>query len=167
VLKSRGIPIVVIEQNRRRVEELRARGVPAVYGEATAAGVLDAAHVDRARLIVVAVPDGFQVPRIIELARRANRRIDTVVRAHSEAELAHLERQGIGMAIMGERELALGMMDYALRSFGLTEDKARLVVQGIRTAGEGGAFERRPDPEPARAPELRPHPDKRDSAEAE
>jgi monovalent cation:H+ antiporter-2, CPA2 family len=167
VLKSQGVPIVAVEQNRRRAEELRARGVPAVYGDATAPGVLDAAHVGGARLLVVAVPDGFQVPRIIALARRANPQIDTVVRTHTEAELAHLERQGIGMAVMGERELALGMMSYALKSFGVTEDKARLLVQGIRTAGEGGAFERRPEPEPARAPELRPHAEKLDPAEAE
>jgi K+:H+ antiporter len=62
---------------------------------------------------------------------------------------------------MGARELALGLLDYALRTLGVPEDKARLIVQGVRTSGEGGAFERRPEPEPAprRAPELRPHRD--------
>ena len=44
---------------------------------------------------------------------------------------------------MGERELALGLLDYALRSLGTPEDKARLIVQSLRTRGEGGAFERR------------------------
>ena len=65
---------------------------------------------------------------------RVNPRIDTVVRAHREGEFAYLERQGVGLAVMGERELALGMMDYALRSLGLSQDKARLVVQGFRTS---------------------------------
>ena len=37
---------------------------------------------------------------------------------------------------MGERELALGMMDYALRSLGLPQDNARLVVQGFRMSAE-------------------------------
>lgn len=172
-LKAQGLPFVVVEQNRRRVEDLRARGVPAVYGDATTPGVLEAAHVDRARLVVIATPEGFQTRRIIELARQANPRIDTAVRTHSEGELAHLERQGVGTAIMGERELALGLIDYALRSLGISDAKARLIVQGVRTSGEGGAFERRPEAElPCGAPELRPHrggddgPDRRTEAGA-
>jgi CPA2 family monovalent cation:H+ antiporter-2 len=59
-----------------------------------------------------------------------------VVRAHADGEVDYLERQGVGMAVMGERELALGMMDYALRSLGLPQDKARLVVQGFRMSAE-------------------------------
>ena len=59
-----------------------------------------------------------------------------MARAHGNAELKYLERQGVGLALMGERELALGMMDYALRSLGLPEDKTRLVVQGFRVAAE-------------------------------
>jgi CPA2 family monovalent cation:H+ antiporter-2 len=87
-----------------------------------------------ARLLVIATPDPFQGRRILELARRVNPRIDTVVRTHREGELSYLERQGVGMAVMGERELTLSMMDYALRSLGLSETRARLVVQGFRTS---------------------------------
>ena len=158
-LRSQKLPIVVIDQNRRRVEVLRERGVPAVYGDATTPGVLEAAGTRRARLIVVATPQGYQTRRVLDLARRINPSIDTAVRTHSEAEVAHLERQGVGLAIMGERELAFGLMDYALRSFGSSDDKVRAVVQGVRVAGEGGVYERRHG-EPWRgAPELRQHRD--------
>jgi len=78
------------------------------------------------------------------------------VRTHSEGEVAHLERQGVGVAIMGERELAFGLMDYALRSLGLSDEKARIIVQSARVSGNGGAFERRPDEPSHGAPELRP-----------
>jgi len=156
-LRSQNLPVVVIDQNRRRVEALRERGVPAVYGDATTPGVLEAAGTRRARLIVVATPQGYQTPRILDLARRINPSIDTAVRTHSDAEVAHLERQGVGLAIMGERELAFGLMDYALRSLGSSGDRARYVVQEVRVAGEGGVYERRHS-EPWRgAPELRQH----------
>ncbi len=156
--KAQGLPFVVVEQNRRRVEDLRKRGLPAIYGNATAAGVLDAAQIRRASLLIVAAPQAYQVTRIIELARRANPRIDTVVRTYSEGELGYLERQGIGLAMMGERELALGMMNYGLRSLGLSAAKAQKIVQNVRTSGEGGAFGRRTDVETAQgAPELRRH----------
>jgi CPA2 family monovalent cation:H+ antiporter-2 len=157
VLQAQGLPLLVVDQNRRLVENLRQRGIHAVYGDATAAGVLKAARVDRARLLIVAIPEGFQLRRILELARKANPRIDTAVRTHSVGELAYLERHGVGAAIMGARELALGLTDYALRSLGIPENKARLIVQECRTSGEGAAFERRSDVEPPRpAPELLP-----------
>jgi CPA2 family monovalent cation:H+ antiporter-2 len=62
------------------------------------------------------------------------------------------------MALMGERELAFGMMDYALRSFGLSEDRVRLIVQGFRTSGQ--ASDRKTVPRQSdHAPDLRPHHD--------
>ena len=133
-LSEQGLPFIIVESNRWRAEELRAQGLPVVWGDAAAPGVLEAAHVEYARLLVIATPDPFQGRRILELARRVNPRIDTVVRTHREGELSYLERQGVGMAVMGERELALSMMNYALRSLGLSETRARVVVRDFRTS---------------------------------
>ena len=72
-LKAQGLPFVVVDEDRRRVEELRKRGPTAIYGDATAAGVLEATGVDRARLLILAIPQGFQKRRIIELARQTHR----------------------------------------------------------------------------------------------
>jgi CPA2 family monovalent cation:H+ antiporter-2 len=141
-LREQAMPHVVVERDRRRAEELRARGQAVVWGDAAAPGVLEAAHVESARLLVIAAPDAFQARRILEVARRANPRIDTVARAHGNAELTYLERQGVGLTLMGERELALGMMDYALRSLGLPQDKARLVVQGFRVSAEAAHWKK-------------------------
>jgi CPA2 family monovalent cation:H+ antiporter-2 len=33
-LKAQGFPFVVVDEDRRRVEELRKRGLPAIYGDA-------------------------------------------------------------------------------------------------------------------------------------
>ena len=154
-LKAQGLPIVVVEQDRRRVEALRARDVAAVYGDASTPGVLKAARADRARLIVIATPEGFQTRRIIALARELNPDIAIAVRTHSELEVEHLEKQGVGIAIMGEREMAFGLLDYALRSLGVSDDKARIAVQHLRVSGKGGAFERRTDEPVYRAPELK------------
>jgi CPA2 family monovalent cation:H+ antiporter-2 len=159
-LKSQGLPIVAIDQDRQRVEALRQRGLPAIYGDATTPGVLEAAGIDKARLIVIATPEGYQTRRIIELARGLNPGIDTAVRTHSDSEVAYFERKGIGVAIMAERELAFSLMDYALQRLGTSAEKARMVVQGLRVSGEGGVYERRPDKPVRSAPELRPHRDK-------
>jgi CPA2 family monovalent cation:H+ antiporter-2 len=156
-LRSRGFSVVAIDQDRRRVEALRKRGIYAVYGDATTPGVLNAAGAGKARLIIIATAEGYQTRRILELARELQPQIDTAVRTQSEAEVAHLEQMGVGIAIMGERELAFGLMDYGLRRLGVPRDEARQIVQAIRLKGEGGVYERRPSASFRGAPELRPH----------
>jgi monovalent cation:H+ antiporter-2, CPA2 family len=126
------LPFTVIEKDWRQVESLRKQGVTAVYGDASAPGVLEAAGVGNAKLLIVALPDGFVARRILELARRKNHSIDTAVRTHSDSEMAHLSSNGVGRAVMAEREVAFGLTDYALQSLGLDEEKARTLLQQVR-----------------------------------
>lgn len=156
-LLDQKLPVVVVDKNRRRIEALRARGIRAIYGDAATAGVLEAAGTGSARLLVIAAPEGFQTRRIIEIARLLNPAIDTAVRTYSDAEVSHLEREGVGLAIMGVRELSFGLAEYALRSLGLSSRRAVAIIQKERISGEGGAFERRSDMPVREVPELRPH----------
>ncbi|GJE76914.1 YbaL family putative K(+) efflux transporter [Methylorubrum suomiense] len=145
------LPYVVVERDRRRVEELRAEGVPAVFGDAAAPGILDAADIASAHLLVVATPDSHQGRRLLAKARGINPGIDSVVRTHSDAERRRLEEDGVGLVLMAERELALGMMTYALRSLGVREGEARLFVDTSRAESQVA-----PATEPEQpAPELR------------
>lgn len=114
---SARIPYVVIEQNRQLVTTLRDEGLSVLYGDASVPGVLSKADINRARLLVVAIPDGFQVRQVVEIARTASPTIDIVARTHNEEERDYLQRQGVGLAVMGEHQLALAMMDYALDGF--------------------------------------------------
>ncbi len=114
-LAARGLAFVVVERRARVVDEhVKERGIPVVVGDASADGVLDAAGIAHARLLVVASPDGFYARRVLELARKVNPRIATVVRTHSAAEREYLAKQGVDHAVMGEHELALAMSGYAL-----------------------------------------------------
>ena len=149
------LPYIVIDRDRRRVEELRARGIRAVFGHAVAPGILAAAGIDRAALLIIATPGTNVTRHLLDIARKANPEIDTVVRTHSEVELAHLEKEGVGLAVMAERELALGMMGYALRSLGLSDGEARLFVQSSRRFDDAGMVPQAEAHEGA--PELRPH----------
>ena len=155
-LKTQGYPFVAVDADRRRVEALRQHGLTAIYGDATAAGVLDAAGVRQARLLIVAIPQGFQKRRIIELAREANPDIDTAARTYRASEVAYLKAQGVGLAIMGEREVGFGLLQYALCSLGLANESAAAIVLRARALGQGGAFDREGDVElPEPTPELR------------
>ena len=72
------------------------------------------------------------------------------MRANSESEVAALAGQGVGIAIMGEREVAFGLLDYALRRLGTAANAAQVFIQTMRGIGDGGAFERRPEEPGAR-----------------
>ncbi|MGE0733247.1 MAG: YbaL family putative K(+) efflux transporter [Alphaproteobacteria bacterium] len=129
-----GLPFVVVELDWKLVERLRKERMPVIFGDAAAPEVLEAAGVDRARLLIVALPDGFRAGQIVARARAMNPTIDTLARAHSDDETAFLERQGVGLALMGERELAFGMLRYSLRSLGLPADRTEAIVDGYRNA---------------------------------
>jgi len=155
-LKAWDLPYIVLDRDRRRVLDLRRDGTEAVFGDATMPGILQAADIAEARLIVVATPEAHTTRRIVELAREANPRIDTLVRTHNDGERRHFEEQGVGLVLMAERELAFGMTLYALRSLGLKEGEARIFVDSTRVESRSAPVEAEID---HGAPELRPHKD--------
>jgi len=113
-LRERGVRFVVAEQNRELVEELRRDGVHAVSGDASEPAVLIQAHIARARVLVIAVPDPFPARRMIEVARMVNPGVETVVRTHSDEEGELLRKESADKVFLGEHELALSMAGYVL-----------------------------------------------------
>ncbi|HEX3126346.1 MAG TPA: YbaL family putative K(+) efflux transporter [Thermoanaerobaculia bacterium] len=113
-LHGHGVHLVVAEQNRELVEELRSQGRHAVSGDAAEPAVLIQAHIARARMLVVALPDAFHARRVIELARMINPGVETVVRTHSEEEADLLRKESAGKVYLGEHELARSMTEHVL-----------------------------------------------------
>jgi CPA2 family monovalent cation:H+ antiporter-2 len=114
VLQERGMPFVVIEQNRELIEHLRKQAIPVVRGDASVEAILAQAHPETARMLVVATPDAFQARRMLEHARARNAHLDSVVRTHSDAEAEFLHESGFGTVLMAERELADQMSLYVI-----------------------------------------------------
>ena len=113
-LSAEGIPYVVAEGNREFVETLRARGVPAVWGDATTPDVLIQAHIRDARALVIATPETVQVRKMVEVARALNADIEVVVRSHNPEEAERLRSDGTGTVFVGESELASAMTRHVL-----------------------------------------------------
>lgn len=109
-----GVPYVVADQNREVVEQLRAQGIPAVYGDAAQPETLVQAHIARARMLVVATPESLGVRQMADTAKTLNPAIEIVVRSHNEDEARRLESEVVGKVFLGENELARAMTDYVL-----------------------------------------------------
>jgi CPA2 family monovalent cation:H+ antiporter-2 len=117
-LAGAGVPYLVLEQDRQTVTSLRERGIPAFFGDASRPGMLAQVNMAEARLLVGTAPEPFTARAIIMEARKANPAVDIVVRTHTDEERQYLEGMQVGQAVMGERELARAMADYALESCG-------------------------------------------------
>jgi CPA2 family monovalent cation:H+ antiporter-2 len=112
-LRDADRPIVVIEYNAKIVDEIRAEGVSVILGNAAVPGIMESANVANARLLINAIPNVFESGQIVERARALNSSIEVIVRAHSDAEVEHLKHHGAEVVIMGEREIARRMIDFA------------------------------------------------------
>ena len=119
-LAAEGVPYVVAEENREFVEALRARDIPAVWGDATEPSVLIQAHIRDAKALVIATPETIHVRKMVEIARALNPAIQIVVRSHNVEEAELLEREGAGTVFVGESELASSMVRHVLELVRLT-----------------------------------------------
>ena len=117
-LQQSKVTFVVAEDNRELVSRLRSRGMLAVSGDASEAAVLIQAHVARAKILVIATPDIARARKMLDIARRLNPTIETVVRTHSDGEAELMRREKVGRVFMGEHELARGMIRHVLEVAG-------------------------------------------------
>ncbi len=115
-LLEQGKAFIVIEDQIDVVKALRTDGIPAIYGNGVAPGLMEAANVATARWLLVAIPNPLEAGQIIERARKLNPHIEVIARAHSSADVLHLEKHGAHHTIMGEREIAEGMSNRVLQS---------------------------------------------------
>jgi monovalent cation:H+ antiporter-2, CPA2 family len=113
-LKGRA-PLVVIEDDVERAEDLRKAGFETVGGNAVKPEVLLEAGIAKATHLFVAVPNPFEAARIIEQARAANPQALIVARAYTDADVALLKQMGAAHALIGEDEIARGMLSRAPR----------------------------------------------------
>ncbi len=110
-LTAAGTPYLVIEDADKTVAQLRAQDVEVVVGNAAKPDILKLANITGAHRLVVAIPNAFEAGQVVEQARAANPALQIIARAHSDAEVEHLTGLGADIVIMGEREIARGMID--------------------------------------------------------
>lgn len=116
-LSEKGIPFIVVEQNRQSVETLRNNAIPAVAGDASEPVVLVQAHIHKAAMLVIATPDSFDTQKIAEIATTLQPKIEIVVRTHNEEESKLLNKEKIYKVFFGEEELAKGMTKHVIERF--------------------------------------------------
>jgi CPA2 family monovalent cation:H+ antiporter-2 len=143
------VPMVVVEEDERAVDRLRASHERAIAGDATRPDVLSRAGIDRARLLVITAPDPLRARRIAEIARERNPQVAIAVRTHNPREQGFFERSftdaAPGRAVYAEREAAFGLARYSLRVAGESDDEADRIESALREGAHGAATAGQPD----------------------
>jgi CPA2 family monovalent cation:H+ antiporter-2 len=117
-LKEADVPFLVIEDADKTVAALRAESTEVVVGNAADGEVFAAANPAGAKRLVLAIPNAFEAGLTIQRARAANPEITIIARAHFDAEVEHLKTLGADTVIMGEREIARGIVELVLEKEG-------------------------------------------------
>lgn len=117
-LKDAGLPFLVIEDSDKTIARLLAEGVETVAGNAVKGEVFGAANAAGAKRLILAIPNAFEAGQIVLKAKAANPGMLIIARAHSDAEVEHLTGLGADKVIMGEREIARGIVEQVLEGSG-------------------------------------------------
>jgi CPA2 family monovalent cation:H+ antiporter-2 len=99
-LVSLDIPVLVLDYDAKRVRTSQAHGLPVYFGNAARADVLRAAHVGRARLMVVALPTRTGGERVVRLARALYPDLRLLARVPDEAGVPEMRAAGANAVVV-------------------------------------------------------------------
>ncbi|WP_130804168.1 cation:proton antiporter [Acinetobacter ihumii] len=118
-LMEQEIKVVIAEENREIVENLRKKGIAAVSGEATEPSVLIQAHIMHARLLVLSPMDIIDIHRIVDIAKQLNPQIEVLCCAESNEEAEVIRQDNIGLVFYAKEEMAKNMSQHILHQIEL------------------------------------------------
>jgi CPA2 family monovalent cation:H+ antiporter-2 len=121
-LRDAGMPVAIVDSRLSRVREGVADGMPAIYGNAFSMTVLEAAHIDNARLAVVALPDFGPARAAIQQLRALNSNIFIAARAEHVVNEEALRAAGAHLVIVPELAGASALLHGALDMLSLPSE---------------------------------------------
>jgi len=122
-LAMAGIPFIVIDYNHTTVHTLREKGIRTVYGDPSDIEVLDYAQVDKARVVIIAIPDRHTQEMVVANALTLSKTVRIICRTHHEEDQARLKAMGVHMIVQPEFEASLAIVTKILAQFGIQEDE--------------------------------------------
>jgi len=111
-----GLTVVVVENNRSRIDEMREKGILTIYGNAARPEVMELMRLDCAQWLLLTIPNGYESGEIAATAREKRPDLAIFARAHHDDEVDYLQAHGCDHIVMGEREIAYGLQQAVQRT---------------------------------------------------
>lgn len=133
LLQEHNLPVVVIDQSESKIQQLREKGVPYVYGNASSLRVLETSGVARARSLAIALGDPVSTRLCLKRALDLTPDLDSVVCANQDKEIELLYQLGTRQVVQPEFEASLELATHLLTGMGLLPSVIQEEVQQIRS----------------------------------
>jgi monovalent cation:H+ antiporter-2, CPA2 family len=114
VLEYLSIPRLVIEAEAIRTAELERAGTPTLFGDAANSEIITHAGLERAKALVVTLPDEAAAEVVVTLARQIAPSLPIIARASTREGVTRLAELGAQDVIHPELEGGLEIMRYTL-----------------------------------------------------
>jgi CPA2 family monovalent cation:H+ antiporter-2 len=134
LLEDHNLPVLVIDQSEAIIQKLRDAGVPYIYGNAASLHVLEKANLDRAKSMVIALPDAMSTRLALKRALELAPALDVVIRANSEKDIELLYQLGAREVVQPEFEVSLEMATHLWSVYGMPVSVIQGEVQQIRSS---------------------------------
>jgi len=118
-LKRRGQNYVVVEYNPALVRDMRAKGVPVIYGDAANPVVLDYAGLETAQLLAVLVPDVVTAELATRTAHQLRPDVNIIARVSQASDVERLRDAGAREVVQPEFEAGVKVIRCALLHYGI------------------------------------------------
>jgi len=135
VLKHLKLPHIAVETNPFTVNVEKKKGEHIIFGDASKAEVLEHAHIEKARIMVVAISDAAASRHISALARQLNPSIHVIVRTRYILEVEPLLKLGVNEVIPEEFETSVEILSRVLKRFLVPQDVIESCVAEVRRDG--------------------------------
>ena len=118
-LRAKGMPLVVIDARLPRVREAMTDGFEGIYGSAASLNVLQAASIENARLVVVALVNHEATLAVMRLIRSVNPNVTITARAQQADDVPSLKEAGAALVIVPELAGADALLNDTLDLLGM------------------------------------------------
>ncbi len=115
VLTETGVPHIVIEEDPTRAEVARENGSRAIVADSASPEALEAAEIERALAVVVAISDPDGTRRIVRICRQLNPSVHIIVRTRYVSQVEPLRNLGADEVIPEEFETSLEIISRLMR----------------------------------------------------
>ena len=132
VIRQMGLKFVMIELDNRGFENAKKAGMPVIYGDASQPVLLEAAGVDRARMLLITVPAPIIVKKIVEEAHKIIPRLHVVARAEGIEQMKALHAKGVYEVVQPEFEAGLEITRQALLHLNIPAVEIRKITDTVR-----------------------------------
>ncbi|WP_310484598.1 cation:proton antiporter [Chamaesiphon sp. VAR_48_metabat_403] len=134
LLAEQKVPVVVVDQSEAAIQQLREAGTPYIYGNAVSIPVLTRAGLDRARAMVIALPDAMSTRLCLKHALEISPDLDIVVRANQYQDIELLYQLGGSEVVQPEFEASLEMASHLFVKIGLPTVQIQRQVTSVRNS---------------------------------